>query len=89
MNRKEWLAGWDAARNRGDEAEIDRLLSVVVRDDKPPWWAWLAEIATMTGCVVVVLMVLASNQSGDELYKGAAGGLVAWLGKRLMDRGKA
>lgn len=47
------------------------------------WWQELATVATMTGCCVAVLLVLASNPSGDEVYKGAATGVVGALVARL------
>ena len=50
-----------------------------------PWWARIAEMVTATTCVVVVLLVLASNRTdGDEFTKGIPAGILGSLGAMLV-----
>ena len=54
-----------------------------------PWHRELLEAASNVGIVVVVLVLLASDwKDGDELYKGLASGVGAYLASKYFGKHK-
>ncbi len=43
------------------------------------WWHEIVLMVAYTGCAIAVLLVLASSPDMDELWTGAAAGLVSFF----------